>query len=458
MAGYVRQSTAEIQPTLRIVASSFNKEFNALSDAFNGTTGHTHDGTAGNGPLIDLTNSVTGRLTAEHQSHFAADGNFMAITIDPTGNLTIGQSLVITRWAFSYQVDQVDNFVVNNDGLIEKGTIPIAQVIGDIPVGRITGLGDAALKNTGTTAGTLAAGNDTRIVNAVQTDRTITAGTGIEGGGNLSQNRTLSLNGATQASLALANSAVQPSALGTLAAKNKVDLGDINTTGTANNTRFLRGDGQWAIPAVTKSDVGLGDVDNTSDVNKPVSTAQQTALNLKANLASPSFTGVVSSSGEVRSASHNTFRLQGSSTSVFQRYDNTDWYLMFSDSVDGSFNALRPLRVNVSTGRVYMGHGLTVTGDVAASGGLSAYSDRRLKSEIEPLRHGLQRVKALTGYSYIKDGKKDIGVVAQEVQVVAPELVSEHDGYLAVNYGQLNALLIEAIKELSDRLDRLENR
>lgn len=43
----------------------------------------------------------------------------------------------------------------------------------------------------------------------------------------------------------------------------------------------------------TKGDIGLGNVDNTSDANKPVSTAQQTALNLKANLASPTFTGTV---------------------------------------------------------------------------------------------------------------------------------------------------------------------
>lgn len=44
---------------------------------------------------------------------------------------------------------------------------------------------------------------------------------------------------------------------------------------------------------VTQSDVGLGNVDNTSDANKPISTATQTALNLKANLASPTFTGTV---------------------------------------------------------------------------------------------------------------------------------------------------------------------
>ncbi|MFM1793026.1 MAG: hypothetical protein RLZZ252_1380, partial [Bacteroidota bacterium] len=46
--------------------------------------------------------------------------------------------------------------------------------------------------------------------------------------------------------------------------------------------------------SLTKADIGLGNVDNTGDINKPVSTATQTALDLKANLASPSFTGTVS--------------------------------------------------------------------------------------------------------------------------------------------------------------------
>lgn len=49
--------------------------------------------------------------------------------------------------------------------------------------------------------------------------------------------------------------------------------------------------------ALAKADVGLGSVDNTSDAGKPVSTAQQTALNLKANLASPTFTGTVTVPG-----------------------------------------------------------------------------------------------------------------------------------------------------------------
>lgn len=71
-------------------------------------------------------------------------------------------------------------------------------------------LGGAATLDVGTTAGTVAAGNDTRIVNAVQTSRTLTAGTGIATIGDLSANRTIALNAASIASLALADSSVQP--------------------------------------------------------------------------------------------------------------------------------------------------------------------------------------------------------------------------------------------------------
>lgn len=52
--------------------------------------------------------------------------------------------------------------------------------------------------------------------------------------------------------------------------------------------------GETGVVVLDKADIGLGSVDNTSDANKPVSTAQQTALDLKANIASPTFTGTVS--------------------------------------------------------------------------------------------------------------------------------------------------------------------
>lgn len=58
----------------------------------------------------------------------------------------------------------------------------------------VLGLGDSATKAVGTTAGTVAAGNDSRIVGAVQTSRTISTGIGLAGGGDLSANRTLSVS------------------------------------------------------------------------------------------------------------------------------------------------------------------------------------------------------------------------------------------------------------------------
>lgn len=56
--------------------------------------------------------------------------------------------------------------------------------------------------------------------------------------------------------------------------------------------------GKTGVVTLVKGDVGLGNVDNTSDVNKPVSTAQQTALDLKAPIASPSFTGTAKTEGD----------------------------------------------------------------------------------------------------------------------------------------------------------------
>ncbi len=63
----------------------------------------------------------------------------------------------------------------------------------------------------------------------------------------------------------------------------------ITAAGTAADTKIAT-----AVAALTKSSVGLGNVDNTSDANKPVSNATQTALDLKAPLANPTFTGTVS--------------------------------------------------------------------------------------------------------------------------------------------------------------------
>ena len=85
-------------------------------------------------------------------------------------------------------------------------------------------------------------------------------------------------------------------------------------------------------------------------------------------------------------------------------------------------------------------------------------SDAKYKSDITPLTSALDKILKLNGYSYYNklSEKNDIGVIAQQVEKVFPSLVqTDADGYKSVAYGNLVAPLIEAVKELSAKIDEL---
>ncbi len=100
------------------------------------------------------------------------------------------------------------------------------------------------------------------------------------------------------------------------------------------------------------------------------------------------------------------------------------------------------------------------SGDFTAAGNVTAYSDAKLKKDIEPIDGALGLVSLLRGvrYTRIDTEEKGIGVIAQELQKVFPELVKENDGTLSVAYANLTGVLIEAVKELSQRVKALESR
>jgi hypothetical protein len=103
--------------------------------------------------------------------------------------------------------------------------------------------------------------------------------------------------------------------------------------------------------------------------------------------------------------------------------------------------------------------GQTIAGNLTLSGTLTINSDARLKENLTPLTGALDKVKALTGYNYNRIGSEtlEMGVVAQEVQKVAPELVLEDkEGTLSVAYQNMVALLIEAVKEQSAEIAALK--
>ena len=100
--------------------------------------------------------------------------------------------------------------------------------------------------------------------------------------------------------------------------------------------------------------------------------------------------------------------------------------------------------------------GASYSGTVSAPN-FASTSDARLKSKIAQIGSALELVQSLTGVRYEMDGAAQVGVIAQDVEPHLPEVVHRgEDGYLRVSYGHLVAPLIEAVKELAQRVDQLE--
>ena len=100
-------------------------------------------------------------------------------------------------------------------------------------------------------------------------------------------------------------------------------------------------------------------------------------------------------------------------------------------------------------------------GTIHSSGDIVAFSDRRLKKNIEPIKDPLKLAKILNGviFDRIDTGKRQTGLIAQDVLQVLPEaVVMDSDGYYSVNYGSLAGLLVECIKNLSSRIEELEKK
>ena len=101
----------------------------------------------------------------------------------------------------------------------------------------------------------------------------------------------------------------------------------------------------------------------------------------------------------------------------------------------------------------------TVSNDLTVSGDVVISSDARLKSNIVSLGSTLPRLLQIDGKSYEIKGKQKIGVLAQEIKEVFPELVSEDDNeMLAVNYQGLVPVLINALKEQDAKMKEQEKK
>lgn len=206
------------------------------------------------------------------------------------------------------------------------------------------------------------------------------------------------------------------------------------------------------------------------------------ALALKANLVSPAFTGTptaptaatTSNSTQLATTAFvksTSVQLTGSTmsgnlilnnSSPTVTYQNTGNMSAFTHCASNRFYILRgavnsttwtqvngqwPLYIDLSTNDATFGRNIYAVGDV------SAYSDIKLKTNINVIPDALDKVNTLRGVTYdrIDNGERNTGLIAQEVQSVLPEAVSvgPDNETLCVAYGNIAGLLVEAIKELT---------
>ena len=121
--------------------------------------------------------------------------------------------------------------------------------------------------------------------------------------------------------------------------------------------------------------------------------------------------------------------------------------------IDGEW----PLLLNLSNNNAEFGANIVANGDV------TAFSDVRVKENIKTIEEPLNKVLKMRGVTFNrtdKDGERDklhVGVIAQEIEEILPEVVIEKDnGMKSVAYGNIVGVLIEAIKELNAKIEKLE--
>ena len=106
-------------------------------------------------------------------------------------------------------------------------------------------------------------------------------------------------------------------------------------------------------------------------------------------------------------------------------------------------------------------NGNNLSGAFTATGNITAFSDARLKDNVETIEGALDKVSQMRGVTYnyksdLNDGQRGTGVIAQEMQQVMPEVVQNGE-YLSVAYGNIVGVLIESIKELKAEIEELKN-
>lgn len=344
-------------------------------------------------------------------------------------------------------------------GVSTLGTVKVSSGIVTATTGIVTYYGDAQyLQNVGVA------------ITSIPTDLIVSGiltVTNLNSTGNISVANTIS-TGDIDASGSLS---VGSSITGSLIYGNGINLSGIVTSLVAGSNITLSGSSGRVTVSASVPPSGLsnivedttpqlgGDLDlNSNDITGTGN------INITGIVTASSFVGNIigniigNVTGTASTTSHTTITNDTTSS--------TNNYITFVSATSGN----RPQKVS-STGMIFnplskqvtFGGALTV-GNINSVGVVTATdfnssSDINLKENIRVIDNAVEKIEQLNGiYFTWKDSKKPaIGVVAQEVQTVFPELVNQlPNGNLTVNYDSLIAVLIESIKELKNEIEELK--
>jgi hypothetical protein len=238
----------------------------------------------------------------------------------------------------------------------------------------------------------------------------------------------------------------------------RIDL-NLLTTSTADGDGdfFVVVDSVGAEKKLTKANINISGFNNNSGFTTNTGTVTSVT-------GGNGLTGTVTTSGSLAVGAGTGIDVAADAISV----DVSDF--MTNGVNNRVLTATGADAMNAEANMTFDGSTLAVTGAITATGDITAFftSDRNLKQNIINIENSLDKVSKLNGvyYNWTKEAlekhkhlvdEKEVGVIAQDVEAVLPELVAtREDGTKAVRYERLCAVLIESIKELKKEIDTLK--
>jgi len=255
-------------------------------------------------------------------------------------------------------------------------------------------------------------------------------------------------------------------AFGTVTASNLVILGDYVTLDTiTSNTEQMVITNSGTGPALVVTQTGPQPIADFYDDGGVLALRIADGGNVGIGTKTPSSRLHVQ--GAVQA--HTQFLGQPSDSATEPSFSwatdtNTGLYLPVVDQLGVVTGGVERMRViangNVGIGTNTPSSRLHVIGDIYCSGDVTAFSDARFKTDLKRIENALEKVNMISGYTYkiVNENGRHAGLLAQELQQVLPEVVKTNDDHLSVAYGNICALLVEAIKEISIELIDIKNK